>query len=66
MPFKIYTVDEYGVKTEYAETNKRAEVFDVLTELGVDDSEAMNVFFWAQISCAGEAYESGSFSVAHL
>lgn len=66
MPFKIYTVDEYGVKTEYAETNKRAEVFDVLTELGVDDSEAMNVFFWAEISCPGESYEGDGFTVTSL
>lgn len=66
MSFKIYTVDEYGVRTEYAATDKTTEVFDVLTELGVNDSEAMNVFFWAQISCAEEYYEGEGFTVVSL
>lgn len=66
MSFKVYTVDEYGVRTEYAATDEATEVFDVLTELGVDDSEAMNVFFWAQISCAGEYYEGEGFTVVSL
>ena len=66
MSFKIYIVDEYGVRTEYASTDKATEVFDVLTELGVEDSEAMNVFFWAEISCHGEAYEGEGFTVVSL
>ena len=66
MSFKVYTVDEYGVRTEYATTDKTTEVFDALTELGVDDSEAMNVFFWAQISCPREAYEGEGFIVVFL
>ena len=66
MSFKIYTVDEYGVKTEYAATDKATEVFDVLTELGVDNSEAMNIFFWTEIACAGESYEGEGFTVVSL